>query len=168
MIKVLPKYLLIFVVALLLQVSIFNQMQISRFLNPSFYVLFILLLPFETPKWVQLLSAFALGLIVDAFLNTQGMNVAATVLMAFSRQTVLNLFSPREGYEIGMIPRIQSMGFVWFLKYSLSLILIHQLSLFFIEAMSFHHLSLTLTVALSNTIVTAFFIILSQFIFFKK
>jgi len=151
-----------------MQVVIFNEMQISRFLNPSFYVLFILLLPFETPKWLQLISAFALGFIIDAFMNTAGMNTAAVVFMAFLRPTVLNLVSPREGYEPGSFPRIEQMGFLWFLKYSLILIALHQFALFFIEAMSFNFVGMTILVALTNTIATAFFVIVSQYIMFKR
>lgn len=168
MIKHLSKYSLLFLICLVFQILIFNEMEISKFLNPSFYVLFILLLPFETPKWAQLILAFFLGLIVDAFLNTQGMNAAASTLMAFVRPGVLNLLSPREGYEAGTLPRIFYLGFVWFLKYSLILIFIHQLALYFIEAMSFNFLGMTLTVALTNTLLTAFFVIISQFIMFKR
>jgi rod shape-determining protein MreD len=168
MIKYLPKYLLIFATCILLQVVIFNGMQISRFLNPSFYVLFILLLPFETPKWLQLISAFALGVIIDAFMNTHGMNTAAIVFMAFLRPAVLNIVSPREGYEPGSFPRISQMGFTWFLKYSVILITFHQFTLFFIEAMSFNFVGMTLLVATANTIATAFFVVVSQYIMFKR
>lgn len=143
-------------------------MQISRFLNPSFYVLFILLLPFETPKWLQLISAFALGVIIDAFMNTPGMNTAAIVFMAFLRPAVLSLVSPRDGYDPGSFPRLSQIGFSWFLKYSIILIALHQFALFFIEAMSFNFVGMTLLVALSNTIVTAFFVIVSQYVMFKR
>ncbi len=168
MIKYLPKYLLIFIACALLQVVIFNEMQISRFLNPSFYVLFILLLPFETPKWLQLIAAFALGMIIDAFMNTGGMNTAATVFMAFLRPGVLNLASPRDGYEAGSFPRIAQMGFSWFFKYSLILIVFHQFALFLIEAMTFNFVGMTVLVALANTFVTMFFVILSQYVMFKR
>lgn len=168
MIKYLPKYSSIFLICILLQVVLFNEMQISRFLNPSFYVLFVLLLPFETPKWLQLISAFLLGLFIDAFTNTPGMNTTALVFMSFLRPGILSLVSPREGYEPGMFPRISYMGIGWFLKYSIPLILIHQLTLFFIEAMSFHFVGTTLLVALSNTLATAFFVVLSQYIMFKR
>lgn len=168
MIKYLPKYILIFVLCIVLQVLIFNEMQISRFLNPSFYVLFILLLPFETPKWLQLISAFLLGIIIDAFTNTPGMNTAAIVFMAFLRPLVLKLTSPREGYEAGTFPRISQMGFSWFLKYSLILVTFHQFALYFIEAMSFNFVGMTLLVALTNTIITVFFVIVSQYIMFKR
>lgn len=168
MIKHLPKYSLVFLVCILLQVVLFNEMQISRYLNPSFYVLFVLLLPFETPKWLQLMSAFLLGVLVDAFTNTPGMNAAALVLMSFLRPGILSLVSPREGYEPGMFPRISYMGIGWFLKYSMPLILFHQLALYYIEVLSFHFIGTTLLVALSNTLATTFFVVLSQYIMFKR
>src|SRR4030042_1448311 len=57
------KYLLIFILLILAQVLVFNNIEFSGFMNPYIYVLFVLLLPFNTPKLVQLLSSFALVLI---------------------------------------------------------------------------------------------------------
>ena len=168
MIKFVPKYLLIFIVCILLQILIFNEMQIVRFLNPSFYILFILLLPFETPKWLQLMAAFGIGLTVDSFINTPGINAAACTLLAFLRPLILKLLSPREGYEVGQFPRIMDLGFGWFLKYSFILILFHQIALFFIEAFTFKFFGLTLVVVLANTVATTFFVMLSQYVMFKR
>jgi hypothetical protein len=168
MIKLLPKYMVIFIVCILLQIFIFNEMQLSRFFNPSFYILFIILLPFETPKWLQLISGFILGFIIDATTNTMGIHTAATVLISFTRPIILNLYSPREGYEPGSFPRIHDLNIAWFIKYTLSIVFIHQISLYFIEAMSFNFFGMTLFVSITNTLITSFFIILSQFIMFKR
>ena len=56
-----------FVILVFIQVAILNNIQISGFINPYVYVLFILLLPFETPNWVLLVLSFFLGLSVDIF-----------------------------------------------------------------------------------------------------
>ncbi|MFO7789458.1 MAG: rod shape-determining protein MreD [Bacteroidota bacterium] len=168
MIKWIPKYSLLFLICLVLQVFIFNEMQISKYFNPSFYILFILLLPFESPRWLLLISGFLLGLGVDVFLNTPGINAAATVFIAFIRPEVLNLFSPRDGYEPATLPRISHYGFTWFLKYALIIIIIHQLLLFFLEAFTFKYALTTIGIALVNSALTCFFIILSQYIMFRK
>ncbi|HKK68378.1 MAG TPA: rod shape-determining protein MreD [Bacteroidales bacterium] len=168
MIKWIPKYSLLFLICLILQVFIFNEMQISRFFNPSFYILFILLLPFETPRWVMLTSAFALGIGIDVFMNTPGLNASASVFAAFIRPGVLNLFSPRDGYEPGTTPRIAYYGFGWFLKYTIIITVSHQLVLFFLEAFTFNFAWMTLAVALINTILTSFFVILSQYMMFRR
>ena len=67
-----PKNLIRFVVLVLIQVMILNNIQVSGFINPYMYVLFILLLPFETPNWLLLLLSFFLGLSVDVAAITKG------------------------------------------------------------------------------------------------
>src|SRR6056297_4336346 len=99
MIKVLPRYIISFILLLTLQILVLNNIQLSGFINPYLYVLFILILPFETPKWMLLLLAFILGMVVDLFSHTPGMHTSATVFMAFLRPYVLEFFSPRDGYE---------------------------------------------------------------------
>jgi rod shape-determining protein MreD len=61
-----------FVVLILVQVLILNNIHLGGYINPYLYVLFILLLPIETPKWAVLILAFFLGLGVDiyGFLST--------------------------------------------------------------------------------------------------
>ncbi|MFZ4059415.1 MAG: rod shape-determining protein MreD, partial [Ferruginibacter sp.] len=66
-----------FFLLILLQVLVFNNMHLNGYINPYVYVLFILLLPFETPQWLLLISAFLLGFGVDLFSDTMGMHTAA-------------------------------------------------------------------------------------------
>ena len=76
------KNIIRFVVLVFIQVAILNNIQISGFINPYMYVLFILLLPFETPNWILLVLSFFLGLSIDIFSNTLGMHASASVFMA--------------------------------------------------------------------------------------
>ena len=118
MIKVLSRNMLRFVVLILAQILIFNNIEINGYLTPYIYILFLILLPFETPGWVILLSGFFLGFIMDIFSETMGMHTAATTLAAYLRPIALRIFSPREGYETGSLPRIYYFGFGWFLRYT--------------------------------------------------
>ena len=65
MIKQILNFTLLFVFLVLLQVLVLNNIQLSGYINPYFYVLFILLLPFETANWLLLILAFALGISID-------------------------------------------------------------------------------------------------------
>ena len=76
----------------LIQVLALNNIQFLGFLNPYIYILFILSLPVKLPNWITLLLAFVLGLTIDAFSNTMGMHAFATVLVAFLRGGIINLF----------------------------------------------------------------------------
>ena len=72
MIKVIPRNIFRIVILVFFQVYILNNIQFSGAVNPYFYVLFVLLLPFETPGWILLSLAFILGLTIDIFSNTPG------------------------------------------------------------------------------------------------
>lgn len=136
MLRILIRYSWLFIVLVLFQVLVLNNMHMSIYLNPYVYILIIMILPFETPGWLVLTTSFFTGLIMDAFSNTPGMHSAALVSMGFVRQYLLQLMAPRDGYETGHYPNYGDMGFTWFLIYSGILTLIHHVILFSIEDFS--------------------------------
>lgn len=154
-----------FVVLLLVQVLILNQINFSGFMNPYLYVLFILLLPFEIPGWLLLMLAFVMGLSVDLFSGTAGMNAAACVLMAFARPGVITLLSSGKDFEANLKPTIKEMGFGWFFMYSLILVFIHHLLLFYLEVFRFSEFFITFLRVILSTALTLALIILTQYLF---
>jgi rod shape-determining protein MreD len=166
--KVLEGNIVRFAILVLVQVLILNNIQVSDFIVPYFYVLFILLLPFETPKWLLLLSAFVLGLTIDLFMQTPGMHTAATVFMAFLRPKVLEMSAPRDGYEPGTYPRLYYYGFQWFLRYSVILVLAHHFVLFYIEVFRFSEFFSTLLRVLLSSLLSVILIMLSQYFIYRK
>jgi len=168
MISIYLKNIAIFFTVILLQVLVLDNIQLSGYLSPYFYVIFILLLRFEAPKWLLLSLAFLLGLSVDLFNGTPGMHAAASVFMAFMRPFTLENFSPRDGYESGTFPRIHYYGIEWFTKYTLILVLSHHFFLFFIEAFRFSDILFTLVRIVLSTILSSILIVLSQFFIYRK
>ncbi len=156
-----------FIILVLFQVLILDNIRLSGYLNPYFYVLFILLLPFETPGWLLLLSAFLLGLSIDLFENTVGINIAACVLVAFLRPYVIQLIASKQEYEPDLEPGIRDLGFTWFLSYSIILVFIHHFALFYIEIFRFNEFLTTLYRVMGSTVFTMVLIIISQYLFFK-
>lgn len=151
-----------------LQVLIIKNIELGRFINPFLYVLFILMLPFNTPNWLVLIISFLLGLTVDMFYDTMGMHAAACTFMAYARSGVLKLFSPREGYEFGTQPTIQHLGVPWFLSYAGILIVLHHLVLFYMEVFRFSEFFSTLLRVFLSSLFTLLFIVTSQFFFHRK
>jgi rod shape-determining protein MreD len=168
MIREFVKYLSYFIALILAQLLVFNNIEFSGYINPYVYILFILLLPFTTPKLVLLVSAFLLGLTIDLFMGTPGVHSSATVLMAFSRSFVMSLFSPREGYQSGTYPRMVQFGVEWFVKYTVMLVLIHHFTLFYLEVFSFNHFFNTFIRAFLSLVLTSLIIIFSQFFVFRR
>lgn len=156
-----------FIVLVLLQVLIVQNIRLGSYIILFPYILFILLLPFETPKLGVLLCAFLIGLTIDMFYDTAGMHAAACTLIGFSRYYVLKLLSPREGYEPGLTPNIDSMGSVWFITYALLIIFIHHLFFFYLEIFRFNEFFRTLLRVFLSTIGTFCFVYVVQFLFYK-
>ena len=168
MIKVLPRNIVRFILLVLFQVLIFNNIELGGYLNPYIYVLFILLLPFETPAWALVVIGFLLGLSIDIFSETLGMHTAATVFMAFLRPYVLSFFAPRDGYETGTFPRVFYYGLQWFVKYSIILIFAHHLMLFFLERFTLDEFFGTFFRIILSTLFTTLLVVLSQYFVFRK
>lgn len=149
-----------FIVLVLLQVLILNKVNLGGYLNPYVYVMFILLLPFETPVWLLLLSSFFLGLSVDLFSGTIGMHAAASTFMAFLRPTVSRLFNSKRAYEPGIKPGIIDLGIKWFLSYTLVLVFAHHLVYFYLEIFRFNEFFTTFSRVVLSTLLSTLMIVI--------
>ena len=156
-----------FVVLTLLQVFVLNNVQLSGYINPYIYILFILLLPFETPKWLLLILAFLQGLTIDMFVQTPGMHASACLMMAFLRPFIISTISSKKEYEQGIQPSIQDLGLVWFSSYAAILTLAHHFVLFFAEAFRFSEFFITLQRIIYSTVISLIIIVVSQYVFYK-
>ncbi len=168
MIKLLGRNIIRFMVLVLVQILVLNNIQVSGYIVPHIYILFILLLPFETPRWLLLIAAFALGITVDLFTQTHGMHAAATVFIAFLRPWVLEMSAPRDGYEPGTFPRVFYYGFQWFLRYTVILVLAHHIFLFYLEIFRFTEFFSTLMRVLLSSLLSITLIMLSQYFIYRK
>lgn len=154
-----------FIILVLVQVVLLNNIRLGGYINPYIYVLFVMLLPVRAPKTLLLVLSFILGLTVDVFSNTLGLHAAATVFLGFARPGILRAISPREGYEADSSPTIKQMGLQWFLIYCVVMVLSHHIVLFFIEVFRFSEFFSTLTRAFLSSIITIIIIFISQFLF---
>ena len=168
MIKLVVKYIFVFIFIVLIQTLILNNIQFSGLINPYPYILFILILPFETPRWVLLSLAFLIGISIDAFSYTLGMHAAASVLIAYMRPSVLKLIAPRDGYEVNSSPSLHFYGLSWFFKYTVILTLIHHFVLFYLEISRFSDFFITFSRVMISAFFSIFLIIISQYLFFRR
>jgi hypothetical protein len=159
------RYLIQFGLLVTVQVLIINNVQLGGFINPFIYILFILTLPFDTPGWLLLLLAFLLGLAVDTFMDTMGMNAAASVFMAFCRPLLLKVMAPRDGYEPETAPSIKDMGFQWFVTYSAILVFLHHSVLFTIESGRLNEIFFILLKVILSFMLSITLIIIIQYLF---
>jgi len=162
------KYGIMFIVLILFQGLILNNVEFGGYIVPFLYVFFILALPFETPSWMVLLFAFFLGIFVDSFTSTLGMHTSATVVMAFCRAYLLKLVEPRGGYEFNSKPNVQIMGLSWYLLYASILIFIHHLFLFYVESFKLTQFFYTFGRTIASTIFTLLLVLVVQLFSYKS
>ena len=132
------------------------------------YIGFLLFLPIQMPKVRLLVLAFISGLTIDIFYDTIGINAAASVLLAYLRPYVLLVLTPRDDYEKSDSVNVHVMGWRWFSVYTLFLVFVHHLALFFLELGSFREVGFTLVKVLVSTIFTFLVLVIIQLLFFSS
>ncbi len=162
------KNIIRFLLLVLFQVLVLDQVSLGGYVIPYVYVLFILLLPFDIPKSLLLILAFGTGLTIDFFGNTLGLHAAALVFLAFARPGVLRFYFKKIEYLPGEEPSIVKLGFGGFLKYSVTLIFLHHLVLFYLETFSFHNFFFTLNHVFVNSLASEIGVMILVMLFTKR
>ena len=162
MIRQIIRYTAYFVFLIFIQILVLNNINFAGKINPYLFVVFILSLPFSLSKAWVLFLGFFMGLIIDIFVHTPGINAAALVFMGFSRNLILPFLAPRDGFETGSNPSASEYGWGWYLRYALILVSIHHIFLFFLDAFSFANFGSILLDCMYSIIFTMLLIILTQ------
>ncbi len=154
---------------LLLAVDIFlvSRLEIGIYFIPHIYFMSLLMLPVRTTKAWLLLSGFFVGLIVDLFMNTGGLHAAACTMMMFTRIFTLRMFISPEDVDNNISPGLYSLGTRNFLIYFSILILVHQLSFFFLEVFKTDSFFLILKKTLASTVLNILLMLFIQLLFIK-
>ena len=157
-----------FTALLFLQVFLLKNITLYNISTPYLYILFILLLPFETPNWLLFALAFVMGLSIDAFYDTPGLHAAACIVLAFVRILFISITVQQEGFDHEPEPTLSTMGFRWFFTYTLVLTLVHHFFLFNLEVFRFSEIAYTLGRFVLSSIFTVFLMLLTGFLFFRR
>ena len=156
-----------FVGLVLLQVLVLNQMHIAGYATPFFYIYFILKFNSRIGRNQLMLWAFALGLTVDTFGNTPGMNAAAATCLAFFRAPLMRLVTLRDMDE-GFRPGVKSLGFSSFARYSLFACTLFCTLLLIIDAFSFFNSVVLFFKIVTSTVSTWVCVLCAEFVWRKK
>ena len=146
------RYILYFVLLVLLQVLVLNHIFFLGYATPYLYIYFIIKLPVSVNRNIVILLGFLLGLTIDLFCNTPGLNAAATTFTAFMRFPAQKLFFERDAFE-HLVPKLSLLG-MSFIKYTVAMILIHHTMLIFIESFSYFNIEVILLRILLSSLLT--------------
>ncbi|AXE18816.1 hypothetical protein DR864_14190 [Runella rosea] len=126
------------------------------------YVGAILFLPQEINLTGLLLIGFATGVAVDSFDNTLGLHAATAVFVAYLRPIIIRYQFAQKLSEGRLELSLKGLGLPAFLSYTLILVSVHHLLLFFVEAGSLSLLPYTLLKIVCSILFTTLTILLTQ------
>ncbi len=147
---------------LLLQILLFNRLQINGFFNIYIYILFIIALPANVNGTVLLLSAGAIGACVDFTCGTPGIHAMAALFIAFLRPVLIRIFIGSDEESQNCIPSSLSVGPRKYLGYAVTSVLVYDITVFMLEALSWENIGYTLLRILASSAASVFFIYLLQ------
>ncbi len=166
----LMKNIIRFVLFILIQVFVLFQIKpLHHFIVPYLYFLFILWLPFNTPRLTLTFIGFVFGLTLDYFTKTPGLHAAPCTLIAYLRPFLVNILIQQEGADKNYSsPGITSMGLAPYTIYVFILTLVHNGYLVFLEWIEFGSFAYFLGKVLSSTGVSMLLIFVTELLFLRK
>ncbi len=135
--KTVLQFILLGFILVLAQVIVFNHICLFNVAVPLVFIYLLVRLPITLSVNWMLTIGFFLGLIVDIFSDTYGMNTLACTIEAMMRKPILRLYVPREEDLTRPEPSMYSLGTATYLKYLLTLTLLYCGLIFLIEAFTF-------------------------------
>jgi rod shape-determining protein MreD len=157
----------LFVLLVFLQVCLFNRIHLWGVATPLVYTYYILKLPIRTNRNLVLILSALMGLILDIFGYTLGLNMLSLVIVGFMRYYFIKLFASRDVFD-NYIPSFETFKKHMFMRYAGTLVLFHQIILFSIESsVMFIPLQLLLRIG-GSSILTILLIFAFESIHFGK
>ncbi|MDT0620018.1 rod shape-determining protein MreD [Croceitalea vernalis] len=152
-----------FVLLVLIQVLIFNQLNFFGYINPLIYVLFFYWYPIRENRAIFILVSFLLGLLIDLFSDTLALHTMVAITLAYARPLIMRFcFGANfdfQGFTFKNSTRVQRITFLFIL------IIIQHVIYFSFEILSFSHILLILQKILFTSLATFILCILLSSLF---
>jgi len=155
-----------FIILVFVQVLLFNQIHIYSVGCIFLYVLFVINYPFERKKIDIVLWGFILGFVIDIFSQSYGIHTFATTLIAYLRPFIIKLYAGSNYSEV--LKKHYNRFDKTFYRYAVTLILIHHLTLFMLEAFSIKFIIPIILKTLTSTLLTTIFVFFVQSVLARK
>ncbi|MDR1402347.1 MAG: rod shape-determining protein MreD [Tannerellaceae bacterium] len=152
-----------FVILVLIQALILNNIHFLRLVTPFLYLYFIVKMPVGFTSSRVTFFSFLLGLIIDIFSNTPGMHAAACTFVGFVRPAVIKVLMGDELADT-ISPSFKTFGYGGFFRYAAVLAALHHVTLFILESLTwFDALFLSIRIVACITATTLLICIVEAF-----
>lgn len=152
------KQIIRYIIVMVLQVLLFNQLQLWGVCHPYVYLLCLLMMPITLHPIADMFIGAAVGLVMDIFCNSLGIHTAACILLMYIRPYLLAAFI-NEKDRLNEQISVRTIGFEAFIKYAVILVLIHHLAVFMLAVWSWSHIGFVLAETAVSSIMTILLIL---------
>lgn len=159
------KFTFLFVILILLQVLVCNNILLFGIAVPFLFIYFIIVLPLNVGINALMCLAFMMGFLVDLFSDTLGLNCMACLLLSVLKKPFFYAYMPKEDRLAVASPSISVMGWPNYLKYVLSLSGAFCLMIFGLELFSFASFGRIIAMAAASTFFTLLLVITADALF---
>lgn len=147
-----------YIIVMLLQVLLFDQLQLWGVCHPYIYILCLLMMPINLPNIVEMLVGALVGLVMDVFCNSLGVHMAACILIMFIRPYLIgSIVNDKDRLKEQM--SLRAIGMEQLFRYVLTMVLIHHLTVFLLAAWSWQHMGFVQLETIVSGIITTVVII---------
>lgn len=150
---------LMFVLLVMVQAVIFNQIVLFGLAVPFVFIYFIIKLPVNMSTSMVIFLSFLLGTVMDILQDTPGVCGLACTCLGACRHTVLRLFIPREDDILHSSPSLRVFGFGVFSRYVITMALIFCFLVFAIEAFTFFRFGIMIERIIMSTLLTSLLLV---------
>lgn len=157
-----------FLLLMLMQLLVLNNVYLGGYVMPMLYVLFILMLPTTTPRVAMLFIAFGTGLLMDIMAGALGFHAMACTVVAMLRIVFADRILTRGENTVISTPSIYSVTPQYFITYMVLLLSVYFLMFYLLEIFSFRGFGGVLAATICSTLVTTLLAVLYQMVFIRK
>ena len=152
------KQIVRYVLVMMLQVLLFDQLQLFGVCHPYIYILCLLMMPITLSHSADMLIGAGVGLVMDVFCNSLGIHMASCILLMFIRPYLLGaIVSDKD--RLNEQSCLRALGIEALIKYVVILVVIHHLTVFMLAAWSWAHIGFVLMETLVSGLITSAIII---------
>ena len=161
-------YFKLFLVYILIQIFVLNEVVFSSYIIPFLYLTIILSIPKGKSILFLMIISFLTGLTIDIFEGQLGLHSTSCIIIAFLRPKILSILSNSKTLSNEENIRLNNLGALQFLVYSSTLIFLHSLILFFIVDFEIGNIFNLIIKTILSTLATLLLIFVNELYYINK
>lgn len=148
------KFAALFIIMLLVQVLICNHIAICNMAVPIIFIYFIIRLPISLGKGLLFTLSFIMGLMVDIFADTLGVNALSCTLLAGLKSPVFYAYVAKDDKNKSITPSASTLGIGTYCKYLVTMVCLYCFMVFTIEYFNFAEIKEIVIMSAASSLLT--------------